>query len=76
MKLAFFYDQSLLVRAAVRSVLEAILLGLILSVVIIYLFLKNWGTTLTAILVIPVTVLITMVAIAVVRTVRKRLLKR
>jgi CzcA family heavy metal efflux pump len=62
MKLAFFYDQSLLVRAAVHSVLEAILLGLILSVVIIYLFLKNWGTTLTAIVVIPVTVLITMVA--------------
>ena len=33
MKLAFFYDQSLLVRASVRSVWEAILFGLILSVV-------------------------------------------
>jgi CzcA family heavy metal efflux pump len=62
MKLAFFYDQSLLVRASVESVWEAILFGLILSIVIIYLFLKNWGTTLTAILVIPVTVLITLVA--------------
>jgi CzcA family heavy metal efflux pump len=62
MKLAFFYDQSLLVRASVQSVWEAILFGLILSVVIIYLFLKNWGTTLTAIIVIPVTVLITLVA--------------
>jgi CzcA family heavy metal efflux pump len=62
MKLAFFYDQSLLVRASVQSVWEAILFGLILSVVIIYLFLKNWGTTLTAIVVIPVTVLITLVA--------------
>jgi multidrug efflux pump subunit AcrB len=31
-------------------------------VLIIYLFLKNWGVTLTAILVIPVTVLITLVA--------------
>ena len=61
-KLAFFYDQSLLVRASVQSVWEAILFGLILSVVIIYLFLKNWGTTLTAIVVIPVTVLITLVA--------------
>ena len=30
--------------------------------VIIYLFLKNWGTTLTAIVVIPVTVLVTLVA--------------
>jgi len=61
-RLAFFYDQSLLVRASVKSVWEAILFGLILSVMIIYLFLKNWGTTLTAIVVIPVTVLITVVA--------------
>jgi CzcA family heavy metal efflux pump len=62
MKLAFFYDQSLLVRASVRGVWEAILFGLVLSVVIIYFFLKNWGVTLTAIIVIPVTVLITLVA--------------
>jgi multidrug efflux pump subunit AcrB len=62
MKLAFFYDQSLLVRASVRSVWEAILFGLILSVVIMYLFLKDWGATLTATVVIPVTVLITLVA--------------
>jgi CzcA family heavy metal efflux pump len=62
MKLAFFYDQSLLVRASVRSVWEAIVFGLILSVVILYLFLRNWGSTLVATLVIPVTVLITLVA--------------
>jgi CzcA family heavy metal efflux pump len=62
MRLAFFYDQSLLVLASVRSVWEAILFGLILSVAIIYAFLKNWGTTLTAVVVIPVTVLITLVA--------------
>lgn len=62
MRLSFFYDQSLLVRASVRSVWEAILFGLVLSVVIIYAFLKNWGTTLTAVVVIPVTVLITLVA--------------
>ena len=61
-KLAFFYDQSLLVRASVRSVWESIFFGLVLSVAIIYLFLKNWGTTLTATIVIPVTVLITLVA--------------
>ena len=62
MKLAFFYDQSLLVRASVRSVWEAIIFGLILSIVILYLFLRNWGSTIVAILVIPVTVLITLVA--------------
>jgi CzcA family heavy metal efflux pump len=63
-KLAFFYDQSLIVRASVQSVWEAILFGLILSVVIIYAFLKNWGTTLVATLVIPVTVLVTLVAMS------------
>jgi len=61
-KLAFFYDQSIIVRESVRSVWEAIFFGLILSVVIIYAFLKSWGTTLVATLVIPVTVLITLVA--------------
>ncbi|PYJ07322.1 MAG: acriflavin resistance protein, partial [Verrucomicrobia bacterium] len=62
MKLAFFYDQSLLVRDSVRSVWEAIIFGLVLSVLIIFVFLKNWGTTLTAIVVIPVTVLVTILA--------------
>ena len=61
-KLAFFYDQSELVRASVDSVWEAMGFGLVLSVLIIYLFLKDIGTTLTAIVVIPVTVLITLVA--------------
>ena len=62
MKLAFFYDQSEIVRASVASVWEAILFGLILSVAILYFFLKNWGTTLIATLVIPVTVLVTLLA--------------
>ena len=62
MKLAFFYDQSLFVRESVRSVWEAIVFGLILSVAILFLFLKNWGSVLTAIVTIPITVLITLVA--------------
>lgn len=61
-KLAFFYDQSILVRESVKSVWEAILFGLILSILIIYFFLKNWGVTFTAIIVIPVTVLATVLA--------------
>ncbi len=60
LKLAFYYDQSLLVRASVQSVWEAIGFGLVLSVVILYLFLRSWGTTLVATLVIPVTVLVTL----------------
>jgi CzcA family heavy metal efflux pump len=61
-KVAFFYDQSLIVRDSVRSVWEAIFFGLLLSVVIIFAFLKSWSTTLVATLVIPVTVLVTLVA--------------
>jgi CzcA family heavy metal efflux pump len=62
MKLAFFYDQSLIVGESVRSVWEAIVFGLVLSVAILYLFLKNWRSTAVATLVIPLTILITFVA--------------
>jgi CzcA family heavy metal efflux pump len=62
LKTAYYYDQSLFVHESVGSVRDAILFGLILSVIIIYFFLKNWGITLTAIVVIPITVLITLVA--------------
>ena len=62
MKLAFWYDQSLIVRDSVRSVWEAIIFGLILSVAILFIFLKDWGSTIVAIVVIPVTVLVTLLA--------------
>jgi multidrug efflux pump subunit AcrB len=61
-KSAPFYDQSLLVRASINSVRDSILIGLLLSVAILYGFLRNAGTTLVAILVIPVTVLATFLA--------------
>jgi CzcA family heavy metal efflux pump len=54
-----YYDQSLLVRAAVHSVRDAILIGLVLSVLILWGFLRSWGTTLVATVVIPVTILVT-----------------
>src|SRR5437588_375788 len=57
-----YYDQSLLVRESINSVRDAIIIGLLVSIGILYAFLRNWGTTLVAILVIPVTVLITFVA--------------
>jgi multidrug efflux pump subunit AcrB len=65
LKLALFYDQSLIVRESVKSVWQAIIFGLFLSVVVLYLFLKDWGMTLVATLVIPTTVLITLIAIKV-----------
>ena len=61
-RVAAYYDQSLLVRDAINSVRDSILVGLLLSIVILYAFLRNWGTTFVAILVIPVTVLVTFLA--------------
>jgi hydrophobe/amphiphile efflux-1 (HAE1) family protein len=57
-----FYDESLFIVDAMHSVRDAILIGLLLSIVILYAFLRNWGTTFVAILVIPVTVLVTFLA--------------
>ena len=61
-KVAPYYDQSLLVRASISSVRDSILIGLLLSIAILYGFLRNAGTTFVAILVIPVTILATFLA--------------
>src|SRR5438128_2931428 len=61
-RIAPYYDQSLLVRDSINSVRDAIIIGLMFSIGILYAFLRNWGTTLVAILVIPVTILITFLA--------------
>src|SRR5256712_9516197 len=45
-----------------NSVRDSIVIGLLLSVVILFAFLRNWGTTFVAVLVIPVTVLATFLA--------------
>src|SRR5215469_11146072 len=58
-----FYDQSIIVEDSIKSVRDAILLGLILASIILVLFLRDWGTSLVAGLVIPVTVLVTFIAL-------------
>jgi CzcA family heavy metal efflux pump len=63
MQATVFYDQSLLVGDSIQSVWEAIILGLILSIAILYVFLKNWGATLIAAVVIPATVLMTLLVL-------------
>ena len=60
-KLAIFYDQSILVRDSIGSVAESILIGLGLAVAVLVGFLKSWRTTFVAALVIPVAVLIAIV---------------
>ncbi|MEP6537473.1 MAG: efflux RND transporter permease subunit [Bryobacteraceae bacterium] len=61
-ELKTFYDQSILVRDSIGSVTESILIGLVLSVVVLLLFLRNWRTTLVAAIVIPVAAAIAIVA--------------
>jgi len=58
-----FYDQSIIVSDSIKSVRDAILLGLILASIILVVFLRDWGTSIVAGLVIPVTVLITFIAL-------------
>ena len=58
-----FYDQSIIVSESIKSVRDAILLGLILASIILVVFLRDWGTSLVAGLVIPVTVMVTFIAL-------------
>jgi len=60
-----FYDQSIIVSESIKSVRDAIVLGLILASIILVVFLRDWGTSLVAGLVIPVTVLVTFIALKV-----------
>jgi multidrug efflux pump subunit AcrB len=56
-----FYDQSNIVSESIGSVRDAIIIGLILSGLIIWLFLRDWGTALATGLVVPVTILVTFI---------------
>jgi CzcA family heavy metal efflux pump len=58
-----FYDQSTIVRDSISSVRDAVLLGLLLSSAILVLFLRDWGTSLVAGLVIPATLFVTFIVL-------------
>ncbi|HEX4786599.1 MAG TPA: efflux RND transporter permease subunit [Candidatus Sulfotelmatobacter sp.] len=60
-----FYDQSIIVDESIKSVRDAILLGLILASIVLVVFLRDWGTSLVAGLVIPVTIMVTFIALKV-----------
>ncbi len=62
-KLEPFYDQSQLVRDSIGSVRDAIVIGLLLACVILFLFLRDWSSSLIAGLVIPVTIAVTIVVL-------------
>jgi CzcA family heavy metal efflux pump len=58
-----FYDQSELVNDSIASVRDAILIGLVLASLIMVLFLRDWGTSLVAGLVIPATIAVTFISL-------------
>src|SRR5205814_1443495 len=60
-----FYDQSNVVNDSIKSVRDAILIGLILASLIMVLFLRDWGTSLVAGLVIPATIAVTFIVLRV-----------
>jgi len=60
-----FYDQSIIVGESISSVRDAILLGLLLASIILVVFLGDWRTSIVAGLVIPVTVMVTFIALKV-----------
>ena len=60
-----FYDQSEIVGDSITSVRDAVLIGLALASLIMVLFLRDWGTSLVAGLVIPATLAVTFIALRV-----------
>ena len=62
-KLTPYYDQSGLVRDSIKSVRDAILIGLLLASIVMVAFLRDWGSSLVAGLVIPITILITFIVL-------------
>jgi len=56
-----FYDQSGIVTESIASVRDAIIIGLFLAGLIIWLFLRDWGTAVMTGLVVPVTMVVTFI---------------
>jgi CzcA family heavy metal efflux pump len=64
-RLQTWYDQSEIMTESIDSVRDAILLGLVLASLIMVVFLRDWGTSLVAGLVIPATIAVTFIALRV-----------
>ncbi|MDE3110335.1 MAG: efflux RND transporter permease subunit, partial [Acidobacteriota bacterium] len=56
-----FYDQSWIVGQSIKSVRDAILIGLILASAVLVFFLRDWGTSFIAGMVIPISLLVTFI---------------
>jgi CzcA family heavy metal efflux pump len=60
-----FYDQSGIVQESIASVRDSIVIGLFLAGLVIWLFLRDWGTAVMTGLVVPVTIVVTFIAMKV-----------
>jgi multidrug efflux pump subunit AcrB len=61
-----YYDQSDIVKSSIQDARDTILIGLVLASIVLVVFLRDWGTSLVAGLVIPVTILITFIVLKIV----------
>ncbi|MGB6110864.1 MAG: efflux RND transporter permease subunit, partial [Acidobacteriaceae bacterium] len=61
--ISVYYDQAQLVKEAIASVRDAILIGIVLSCIVLIVFLRDWGSSLVAGMVIPVTIALTFVVL-------------
>lgn len=62
-KVSNFYDQSWIVGESIKSVRDAIVIGIILASIVLVVFLRDWGSSFIAGMVIPITILITFIAL-------------
>src|SRR5260370_2999349 len=62
-KIQPFDDQSLIVHQSIASVRDAILIGLVLASIILVVFLRDWGTSIVAGVVISVSGLFNFIAL-------------
>jgi len=59
-----WYDQTQLVRSSVTALEEAILIGLVFAALVLLAFLRNWRVTLVAMMVVPLSVMITVLLLS------------
>jgi len=60
-----WYDQTQLVSSSISALEEAILIGLVFAALVLLAFLRNWRVTVVAMMVVPLSVLITVLVLSV-----------
>lgn len=58
-----WYDQGDFIKSSIASTRDAILVGILLSMLVLVVFLRNWRVTFVMIIVVPVTIAITIVCL-------------